>query len=201
MTPAEADAVAPNWIGYAVKVSHGVSMPPGYSPEDWRAEALLGLAASLLSWRPRRGYLSSPGAPSRHLRRSIRMHLLTARRLAMSSADSAPHYGADVGRGRFHSAMRLEGPSPGLDDGEPLTLGETIPDPSSPDPLQTAIDRETLDRLTKAAKWLTEPERVSLGLMLRGISAPEAAELLGISRQTAGARERRVRSKLRPVFA
>lgn len=188
MTPAQANAEAPHWLGLARALARRHPAPPLYSREDWEAEAYLGLAVALRDLetdgrRPRATY-----AP--FIRMAVMRHLAKARRAVNSAASDGPT------RATLASAVSMDERKAQVEDEGMLSRHDTVPGPS-PDPAQALDEAALMGAIRTLALSLSPDYRRALGFLLRGTPPSEVAALTG---ETPGAVSNR-RMRVRRVLA
>lgn len=187
-----------------------VRLPSGWEYEDLLSTGVVGLIEAADRYDPERGTSFECYAVSR-IRGAIIDHLRTQGVISRSAVrrakyvedvlayletelgrpaqeeEVAAYLGIDVATLRQQieatapTILSLDWSPPG-EDGETLSLADSIPDQSSPDPLAQLEDEETLESLAEAIGELPERERMVVSLYYHdGLTMKEIGRVLDIT--------------------
>ncbi len=187
-----------------------IHVPAGLDREDLFNSGILGLIEALDRYDPERGtqfevyalarikgavidQIRSQGLVSRRALQKARLledalaQLQAKLGRQPSDVELSAHMGIDVAglRGYLAEAAPMVlslDTAPACEDGEALSLADTIADEASPDPLLVVEDQEKVEALAKAIEALPERERLVVSLYYNeGLTMKEVSRVLGVS--------------------
>jgi DNA-directed RNA polymerase specialized sigma24 family protein len=194
VTPAEANAEAARWTGYARAISRRYRPPSLYTRDDWEAEALLGLAVAL-----RHLDRTRPGTHSGYIERVVTNHLKKCIRAVLNAPPGGGN--GDPPRATYARAKSLDERASFDDVDGPCDRHDITPSPASPCPVEAAHASALFATLGKLAQTLPASQRVTLGWLLRGATMTEEAEATGQTTGQVRTRRTRVRAKVAEAWA